>query len=128
MVIAELPSIITSRKRGNTTLHYLADIRATFTKIEAIASPVQLHRHDQHLYRRLSGRFQRHPLSSVGKLSVDENNSRRQSSEEVSSPRKRHDKFVPRPRFRIYSAPPLCPRVITFRGSLTPDNYSGGRR
>jgi hypothetical protein len=35
----------------------------------------------------------------------DENNSRRQSSEEVSSARKRAgDKFVPRPRFRIYFA------------------------
>lgn len=59
------------------------------------------------------------------KTHTNGNNSRQQSSEEVSSSEKAPRQISSRGRvfvFTSYTA--LCPRVITFRGSLTPDNYS----
>lgn len=69
----------------------------------------------------------RDTLSPVRKLQThtNGNNSQRRSSEEVSLPRKRVSRQIrPAAAFSYLLRTPLCPRVITFYRSLTPDNYS----
>jgi len=118
------------RSRGDTVKRKITEgrqERATSAHARTFTvSAVQLHGHDQYQYRRLSGRSrQRRPFAS---WKTRDRPTRTTAGDRV--PKKFRRREARRRQIRPAAAlsyllrAPLCPRVITFRGSLTPDNYS----